>query len=71
MSKIRPTYCVEVSWLGTPLSLLETRSLHAACNFLKTINFDEFGDGLSVRFFRHHPFHVFDVHDVLEVLKNE
>lgn len=60
----RAIYIVEVYRDDEPICMFETRSVHQACNFLKTIN----RNLVDVRFFRHNPYFLFNVDDILEVI---
>lgn len=64
---MRSIYCVQLFYGDDAIALLETKSINKACDFIKTIDLEKIG----VRFFRHHPYKLFDLDSILEVIDNE
>ena len=60
----RTKYCIQLSHDNVSLCLFETYSVHQACEFFKTIDFDM----VDVKFWKDVPFQLMDVDSIREVL---
>ncbi len=63
---MRSKYCVQIFLGDDAIAMFESKSIKKDCEFLETIDFTK----CSVRFFRHHPYKLYDVDSIMELLND-